>query len=102
MSNSNLTHQDKFIETWGIRAILTEGNPVRTTAFNQSKASIVSLNPAVSLSNKWAFPALRGQRWISPVVLILLWEAGARLGLIPAHILAAPSAVIGDAWQMID
>jgi sulfonate transport system permease protein len=56
----------------------------------------------VSLSNKWAFPALRGQRWISPVVLILLWEAGARLGLIPAHILAAPSAVIGDAWQMID
>jgi sulfonate transport system permease protein len=61
----------------------------------------VSLNPAVSLSNKWAFPALRGQRWISPVVLILLWEAGSRLGLIPAHILAAPSAVIGDAWEMI-
>jgi sulfonate transport system permease protein len=47
------------------------------------------------------FPALRGQRWISPVVLILLWEAGSRLGLIPAHILAAPSAVIGDAWEMI-
>ncbi len=61
----------------------------------------MSLNPTVSLSNKGVFPALRGQRWISPVVLILLWEAGSRLGLIPAHILAAPSAVIGDAWEMI-
>jgi sulfonate transport system permease protein len=47
------------------------------------------------------FPSLRGQRWISPVALILLWEAGSRMGLIPAHILAAPSAVIGDAWEMI-
>lgn len=61
----------------------------------------MSLNPAVSLSNKGLFPSLRGQRWISPVVLILLWEAGSRMGLIPAHILAAPSAVIGDAWEMI-
>ena len=61
----------------------------------------MSLNPAVSLSNKGAFPTLRGQRWVSPVVLILLWEAGSRLGLIPSHILAAPSAVIGDAWDMI-
>jgi sulfonate transport system permease protein len=35
------------------------------------------------------------------MVLILLWEAGSRAGVIPAHILAAPSAVVGDAWAMI-
>jgi sulfonate transport system permease protein len=55
----------------------------------------------VSLSNSGALAALQRQRWLSPLVLILLWEAGARAGLIPGHILAAPSAVIGDAWEMI-
>jgi sulfonate transport system permease protein len=63
----------------------------------------VSLNPALSLSNKraWRQPDWSRQRWISPLVLILLWEAGSRFGLIPTHILAAPSAVIGTAWDMI-
>ncbi len=60
----------------------------------------MSLNPTESLSNKRVLPTLRGQRWLSPVVLILLWEAGSRMGLIPVHVLAAPSAVIGDAWEM--
>jgi sulfonate transport system permease protein len=57
----------------------------------------------VSLSNKAGFrwPSLGGARWISPLVLILLWEAGARAGVIPAHILAAPSAVAGTAWDMV-
>lgn len=32
--------------------------------------------------------------WLSPVVLLVLWEAGARSGLIPPRTLAAPSAVI--------
>jgi sulfonate transport system permease protein len=39
-------------------------------------------------------------RWHSPLVLILLWELGARTGFIPARILAAPSAVAATAWQM--
>ena len=63
----------------------------------------MSLTSTVSLSNKRPFrlPALRSQRWISPVALLLLWEAGARAGLIPAHVLAAPSAVLHTAWEMI-
>jgi sulfonate transport system permease protein len=44
---------------------------------------------------------LGGQRWISPLVLVLLWELGSRLGAIPARVLAAPSAVTQTAWDMI-
>jgi sulfonate transport system permease protein len=42
-----------------------------------------------------------GQRWVSPLVLLLLWEAGARTGLIPAHVLAAPSTVLVSLWGLI-
>ncbi len=42
-----------------------------------------------------------GRRWVSPLALLLLWELGARSGVIPSHILAAPSAVVGTAWSMI-
>ena len=45
--------------------------------------------------------AWRSQRWMSPLVLIALWELGARTGVIPAHVLAAPSAVIATAWSML-
>jgi sulfonate transport system permease protein len=34
-------------------------------------------------------------------VLIALWELGSRVGLIPAHVLAAPSSVLQTAWQML-
>jgi sulfonate transport system permease protein len=53
-------------------------------------------------------PALRGfslaqlgGRWISPVLLLLLWELGSRTGLIPERTLAAPSAVIGTLAEMV-
>lgn len=39
-------------------------------------------------------------RWASPVALLLLWELGARTGLIPTRILAAPSAVAATLWSM--
>ncbi|MEG3177296.1 ABC transporter permease [Sphingomonas sp. RB3P16] len=42
-----------------------------------------------------------GARWVSPLVLLLLWEAGSRTGLIPAHTLAAPSAVAVTMGGMI-
>ena len=42
-----------------------------------------------------------GGRWLSPVVLLLLWELGSRTGLIPARTLAAPSAVIGTLVEMV-
>jgi len=41
------------------------------------------------------------QRWISPVVLLLLWELAARSGYIPARVLAAPSTVFETMWHMI-
>ncbi len=40
-------------------------------------------------------------RWLSPVVLLLLWEAASRTGLIPTHTLAAPSAVLATMIGMI-
>jgi len=40
-------------------------------------------------------------RWISPLVLLAVWELGSRLGLISPRILAAPSAVMGALWSMI-
>jgi len=41
------------------------------------------------------------QRWVSPLVLIALRELGARTGVIPPHISAAPSSVVQTAWRMI-
>jgi len=40
-------------------------------------------------------------RWLSPVLLMAAWELGSRSGLIPEHMLAAPSSVIGTLWRMI-
>lgn len=42
-----------------------------------------------------------GGRWLSPVLLLLLWELGSRTGLIPERTLAAPSAVIGALLEMV-
>ncbi|MFC3443683.1 ABC transporter permease [Sphingobium rhizovicinum] len=42
-----------------------------------------------------------GGRWLSPVALLLLWEAGSRIGLIPERTLAAPSAVLGTLFEMV-
>jgi sulfonate transport system permease protein len=40
-------------------------------------------------------------RWLSPLLLLLLWEGLCRLGVIPAHTLAAPSSVGSTLAQMI-
>ena len=48
-----------------------------------------------------SFPnAMARSRWLSPLVLLLLWEAASRTGLIPERTLAAPSAVIATTWAM--
>lgn len=44
---------------------------------------------------KWA------QRAAAPIVILLVWEAASRVGLIPPRILAAPSEVAGTFWGMI-
>ena len=55
-----------------------------------------------SASPRRSFSLLRfGGRWLSPVLLLLLWEAGSRSGLIPERTLAAPSAVIGTLLEMV-
>jgi len=45
-------------------------------------------------------PQLRGGRWVSPILLLLVWELGSRTGVIPERILAAPSAVAETFWAM--
>ena len=40
-------------------------------------------------------------RWASPLVLLALWEIGARTGLIPERVLAAPSTVALTFWRML-
>lgn len=42
-----------------------------------------------------------GGRWLSPILLLLLWELGSRTGVIPERTLAAPSTVIGTLVEMI-
>ncbi len=44
---------------------------------------------------------LRGGRWLSPLLLVVLWELGSRSGVIPTRILAAPSVVAQTLWAMI-
>ncbi len=41
-----------------------------------------------------------GMRWASPIVLLLVWEALSRAGIIPTRTLAAPSSVIATLWEM--
>jgi len=42
-----------------------------------------------------------GRRWISPLVLLALWEVGSRTGVIPPRVLAAPSSVAVTFWGMV-
>lgn len=44
---------------------------------------------------------ITGSRWLSPLLLVLLWELGSRTGFIPERTLAAPSAVIGTLIEMV-
>jgi sulfonate transport system permease protein len=62
----------------------------------------VSLVESIRLSKPFVFPRLKlsGQRWLSPLILLVLWEIGSRTGVIPTRILAAPSAVAGVFWSM--
>lgn len=41
-----------------------------------------------------------GQRWLTPVLFLLLWELGSRTGFIPPRILAAPSTVLSTLWEL--
>ena len=53
---------------------------------------------AVRAARHWHLGGLR--RVVSPVVLVLAWEALSRLGVLSPRTLAAPSAILGSAWQL--
>jgi sulfonate transport system permease protein len=54
-----------------------------------------SLIASIAFSNRrWSLQTLARQRWASPLLLVALWEIASRIGLIPAHVLAAPSTVL--------
>ena len=40
------------------------------------------------------------RRFVSPVVLVLAWEALSQAGVIPASVIAAPSAILATAWDL--
>jgi sulfonate transport system permease protein len=40
-------------------------------------------------------------RWISPLILLILWEIGGRTGFIPSRILAAPSTVLTTFLELV-
>ena len=67
-----------------------------------SIAPIAVRAPVITGPVRTAFrpPALRLGRWMSPLVLLLLWEAASRSGLIPERTLAAPSSVIAALFDM--
>ncbi len=48
-----------------------------------------------------AFSFLTRTRWLSPLLLLALWELGSRTGLIPAQTLAAPSSVLVTLLAMV-
>jgi sulfonate transport system permease protein len=53
-----------------------------------------------SSTASWRWPDLSRARWLSPIILLLLWELGSRFGVIPERVLAAPSAVAKTAWEL--
>ena len=54
----------------------------------------------ISEARPWRWPNLARARWLSPVALLLLWELGARVGVIPPRVLAAPSTVLETFWSL--
>jgi len=64
--------------------------------------------PSRSPARGWRFPggpgrdaALRLLSWAVPVLLLLIWEAAARLGGLSPQVLPAPSKVALTAWKLI-
>lgn len=50
---------------------------------------------------RWPGLKVRGGRWVSPLLLLVLWELGACAGVIPQRVLAAPSSVAATFGEMI-
>src|SRR5690242_9891468 len=43
----------------------------------------------------------RSYRWVSPVAVVLVWQAASGSGLLPARLLAAPSQIAATALDLV-
>ena len=43
----------------------------------------------------------RARRFVVPLLLVLLWQAAAQMGLISTRLLAPPSAILSAAWTLV-
>ena len=58
--------------------------------------------PQIRDAARWRLPDLRrARRFLSPLALVLLWQAGSMAGIIPARTLAAPSTILVTAWGLL-
>jgi sulfonate transport system permease protein len=102
MINADRSAKKNLIETvdnscWALRDF-TKGPDMAVLTINDTS----QVERGRSASARRPFSLSRfGGRWLSPVLLLLLWEAGSRTGLIPERTLAAPSAVIGTLLEMV-
>ncbi|WP_424134246.1 ABC transporter permease subunit [Roseomonas chloroacetimidivorans] len=58
--------------------------------------------PAASFRLSFARPDLsRYRRFLSPLVIVLLWQAASMAGLIAPRTLAAPTTILATAWELL-
>jgi sulfonate transport system permease protein len=62
-------------------------------------SAAISTVAAPRRRGRWRAPALR--RFVSPVVLVLLWQAASTSGILSPRVLAAPSAIIATAASLL-
>ena len=41
------------------------------------------------------------RRFVAPLILVLLWQAGSMAGFISPRTLAAPSTILASAWDLL-
>ena len=76
-------------------ARITFGRPLSRLAPAAPRVSIGRFGPALR-----RFLTTGTASWIVPVTLLLVWQAAARLGLLPPNVLPAPSDVLDSAWRL--
>jgi sulfonate transport system permease protein len=66
-----------------------------------ARASALPMPPLRALPRPRLPDPRRLRRFASPLVLVLLWQAGSMAGLIPARTLAAPTTILATAWGLL-
>jgi sulfonate transport system permease protein len=71
------------------------------TVTNRSRPASEQRPSAPSRPRRTSARALQLLSWLVPVLVLLVWEAVARLGWLETQVLPAPSRVAGTAWELI-